>query len=180
MEARIPREVFQRPHRQPYTREFDTVQELLSELKTILDDEISLHEGLKNDLAFELEQDGELTGAEYVKLQQRKYYRIHQIETLESRRIGQVAELAKAWEQTPKKLTLREIIARSPGKVGSELQGCHDALAALVQEIRELARETGGVAQARLKAIDATLAVIGEAVKMHPTYSDSDCKVFYR
>jgi hypothetical protein len=42
-----------------------------------------------------------------------------------------------------------------------------------VEEIRRLAKETGANAAARLKAIDATLAVIGEAVKMHPTYSEA-------
>ncbi|NIW85405.1 MAG: hypothetical protein GWN09_02175, partial [Gammaproteobacteria bacterium] len=42
-----------------------------------------------------------------------------------------------------------------------------------VEEIRTLARETGRNAQARLKAIDATLAVIGEAAKVHPTYSEA-------
>jgi len=149
------------------------VQPLLTDLKTLLQEEISLHEGLKGDLAFELEQDGELSGGDYLRLQQRKYYWINQIEAIESRRIGQVESLAETWQVPPRELTLRAIIARTPEEDSKEFQGSFDALKALVEEIRHLARETGGNAQARLKAIDATLAVIGEAARMHPTYSEA-------
>lgn len=159
------------------------MQQLLKELKSLLDKEVALHEELKGDLALELENDGQLSGADYLKVQQSKFYRAHQIETLERKRIGQVSELTRkisAAEEPgagpegntpPRSLTLKEIIAQSPPEMGKELQGCHDALSALVNEIRRMAREAGGIAQARLKAIDATLSVIGETVKMHPTYS---------
>lgn len=159
------------------------MQQLLKELKSLLDKEVALHEELKGDLALELENDGQLSGADYLKVQQSKFYRAHQIETLERKRIGQVSELTRkisAAEEPgagpegntpPRSLTLKEIIAQSPPEMGKELQGCHEALSALVNEIRHMAREAGGIAQARLKAIDATLSVIGETVKMHPTYS---------
>lgn len=149
------------------------MDKLLDELKALLEDEVALHEGLRADLAFEAEHDGELSSADFLNLQQCKYYRVNQIEGLEERRLEQVRELAGHWQVDPRKLTLREIIARSPETLGEAFQGHHDALCALVEEIRRLARETGANAQARLKAIDATLAVIGEAVKMHPTYSEA-------
>ena len=40
------------------------------------------------------------------------------------------------------------------------------------EEIRKLAAVTSSNAQARLKAIDATLAVVKEAMKIHSTYSE--------
>ena len=149
------------------------MDKLLNELKALLGEEVALHEGLKSDLAFESEQDGELPAAEFLRLQQRKYYWINQIEGIESRRIEQVRQMAEQWEVDARKLTLREIIARSPDPVNEEFAGYHKALTELVEEIRALARETSANAQTRLKAIDATLAVIGEAVKMHPTYSEA-------
>jgi hypothetical protein len=149
------------------------VEKLLNELKALLGEEVALHEGLKADLAFESEQDGKLSSSDYLRLQQRKYYWINQIEGIEARRIDQVRKLAESWTLEARKLTLREIIARAPEPLGAEFQGYHEALTTLVEAIRGLARETGANASARLKAIDATLAVIGEAVKMHPTYSEA-------
>ena len=147
------------------------MQKLLTELKSLLNEDLALHEGLKSDLTFESEQDGQLGGSEYFRLQQRKYHWVHRIEEIESRRIAQVEHLAQHWNEAPKGLSLREIIARSPAPLAGELEACHEGLTGLVAEIRRLGKETGQNAQARLKAIDATLAVIGEAVKMHPTYS---------
>ena len=149
------------------------MEKLLNDLKALLGEEVALHEGLKADLAFESEQDGTLSSGDYLRLQQRKYYWINQIEGIEARRIEQVRKIAEDWAVDARKLTLREIIARAPQDDGAEFQGYHDALSALVQAIRELAKVTGANASARLKAIDATLAVIGEAVKMHPTYSEA-------
>ena len=144
----------------------------LTELKTLLFEEIALHEALRDDLAFELAQDGNLNGAEFLKLQQRKYIRAQQIEEMEARRIGQVRSMAEAWQTEPRQLTLRAIIARCSPPLAGEFEACHGKLQTLVNEIRPLARETAANAQARLKAIDATLAVIGEAARMHPTYSE--------
>lgn len=146
---------------------------LLNDLKALLAEEVAAHTGLKADLAFEQEHDGKLSAGDTLRLQQRKYYWINQIEGIEARRLEQVRRLAEQWELDARKLTLREIIARSPEPLSAEFQGYHGALTGLVAEIRHLARETGANAQARLKAIDATLAVIGEAVKMHPTYSEA-------
>lgn len=146
---------------------------LLNDLKAVLGEEVAAHEGLKSDLAFEAEHDGKLSAGDFLRLQQRKYYWMSQIEGIEARRLAAVHGLAEGWELDPRKLTLREIIARSPNPLDEEFRGHHAALTALVDEIRALARETGANAQARQKAIDATLAVIGEAVKMHPTYSEA-------
>jgi FlgN protein len=149
------------------------VETLLNELKALLSEEVALHEGLRSDLAYESEQDGQLPSADFLRLQQRKYYWVNQIEGIETRRIEHVRQLAEQWRVDPRKLTLREIIARSSSPLSEELQGYHGALTALVEAIRTLARETSANAQARLKAIEATLTVIGEAVKMHPTYSEA-------
>jgi hypothetical protein len=149
------------------------VEKLLNELKALLGEEVALHEGLKADLAFESEHDGQLSSTDFLRLQQRKYYWINQIEGIEARRIEQVRQLADQWETDGRKLTLREIIARSPEVLAGEFTGYRQALTGLVEEIRRLAKDTGANAAARLKAIDATLAVIGEAVKMHPTYSEA-------
>lgn len=146
---------------------------LLNDLKALLADEVALHEGLKADLALESEQDGKLSAGDFLRLQQRKYYWINRIEGIEAQRMDQVRKLAEAWDTDPRKLTLRAIIARSPAPLGTEFQGYHGALTALVEEIRALARETGANAAARQKAVDATLAVIGEAARIHTTYSEA-------
>ncbi len=149
------------------------MENLLTALTSLLSEEIALHEGLKSDLALEAEQDGKLTAGEFLKLQQRKYHWAHQIGELEARRIDQVDALAQCWSEDPRQLTLRSIIARATSPHDEALQGCYKALRALVDEVRHLAGETGANAQARLKAIDATLAIIGEAARIHPTYSDA-------
>jgi len=79
--------------------------------------------------------------------------------------------LARAWQQPPEALTLRRIIPRSPDGVGEELKDSYSRLMGLVNAIRSLARTSAGNAQSRLKAVDATLSVIHEAVKVHSTYS---------
>lgn len=146
---------------------------LLNELNALLGDEVALHEELRADLAFEAERDGELPSAEFLRLQQRKYHWVNLIEGLEARRMEQVRTLAGQWQVDARELTLREIIARVPEPLGEAFREHHTALRALVEEIRRLARDTGANAQARMKAIDATLHVIGEAAKMHPTYSEA-------
>ena len=148
------------------------MQKLLKELKTTLEQEIDLHLGLKADLAYEAEQDGELSGGDYLRLQQRKYIWAGQIEEIETRRVAQVNELAEKWEADEKKMSLREIIDRVADPFKESFRDSRETLIALVEEIRNLARKTGANAQARLKAIDATLSVIGEAARQHPTYSE--------
>ena len=69
-------------------------------------------------------------------------------------------------------LTLRRIIERLPEDTGEHFRFCYDALQRLVARIRELSEITSQNAQSRMKAIDATLDVIKEALKMHSTYSD--------
>jgi flagellar biosynthesis/type III secretory pathway chaperone len=149
------------------------VEEKLKELSALLRDEVSLHEALKTDLDLEARQDGRLHGSELLRLQQRKHGLVRRIQELEQERIALVAALARAWNEPAEALTLRRIIPRSPAPLGGELQDSYASLMALVAAIRELARTTAGNAQARLKAVDATLGVIHEAVKVHATYSES-------
>lgn len=146
---------------------------LLNELTALLRDEMALHEGLRDELRFEAAHDGRLDGRSLLALQQRKVNWVSRIESLEGRRMNKVGELARSWGEPSEQLTLSRIIERAPAHDSEGLQDCFDGLRALVDEIRTLARETGANAQARLKAIEATLSVIGEAAKLHPTYSGS-------
>lgn len=145
----------------------------LRELSALLQDEVSLHEALKADLDLESRQDGRLEGSELLRLQQHKHGLVRRIQELEQERMALVAALARAWNEPPEALTLRRIIPRSPTPLAGELRERHASLMGLVGAIRELARTTAGNAQARLKAVDATLSVIHEAVKVHATYSES-------
>ena len=142
------------------------MQKLLIELKSMLENQISLHEGLKTDLVRESEQDGVMSGADFIQLQQRKYYWAAQIEEAESHRISQVKELAGHWNLGDKDIKLKDIIARSPAPLDEELSVKRESLIALVSEIRALARKTGANAAARLKAVDAALQVVGEALRV--------------
>jgi flagellar biosynthesis/type III secretory pathway chaperone len=149
------------------------VDEKLRELSALLRDEVSLYEALKADLDYELQQDGKLDGSEMLRLQQRKQAQLRRIQELEQDRIGVVKALAKVWNEAPGTLTLRRIIPKAPEAVGTELQERHTALLGLVASIRELSRAASGNAGARLKAVDATLNMIHETVRVHSTYSES-------
>lgn len=144
----------------------------LTSLKEILIEEIGIHEALKTDLQNESDQDGKLDGAALIGLQQEKNRKAREIQALETRRMQLVEEIAAAWDQPPADLTLRKIIPRAPSPLGGQLEECYRRLVATVEDIRRLAHETALNAQARLKAVDATLAVIGEVAKLHPTYSE--------
>lgn len=143
----------------------------LEALMRLLRDETALHQALRDTLHEEARNDGKLDSASLLRLQQRKYHTARQIQDLESQRIALVKELAREWHEPAETLTLRRIGARVGGAEGEALLALHAGLAALVEEIRALARETGANAAARLKAVDATLAVIHEAVNIHATYS---------
>lgn len=145
----------------------------LQQLDALLREEVALHEVLRDDLAREVAQDGDMGSAELMDIQQRKYHVAHQIELLERRRLEQVRALAQEWETASGDLSLREIVERTDAPQSESFQGYHEALTALVEEIRALAKASGGNAQARLKAVEATLAVVGEAVRLHPTYSQA-------
>ncbi len=144
----------------------------LTHLKELLIEEIKIHQALKSDLQSEAEQDGKLDGAALIHLQREKNQKAREIQVMESQRIQLVEEIAAGWSLPPKELTLRRIIPRTPKPLDEQLAACHRQLVALVEEIRALARETSRNAQARLKAVDATLSVIGEVAKLHPTYSE--------
>ena len=145
----------------------------LLDLDQLLEEEVLLHEGLRDELAFECEKDGELGGTEFLKLQQRKYNLVARIENLETRRENKVRELAREWNETSEELTLSRIISKVEEDEAAVFQGRFNGLKALVEEIRHLAKESGQNAQARLKAVEATLSVVGEAARVHPTYSDA-------
>lgn len=145
----------------------------LDALKRLLQDEVSLHQALKAELHQESLQDGTIDSASLLRLQQRKYHFARQIQDIESQRTALVKELAKGWHEPAEELTLRRIAANVGGASGEELLVAHGALVGLVHEIRELARVTAGNATARLKAVDATLAVIYDAVNVHTTYSEA-------
>lgn len=144
----------------------------LTQLKELLIEEIKIHQALKSDLQSEAEQDGKLDGAALIHLQREKNHKAREIQAMEGQRIQLVEDIAADWGLPPKELTLRRIIPRTPQPLDEQLATCHRQLVALVEEIRTLARETSRNAQARLKAIDATLAVVGEAARLHSTYSE--------
>jgi len=144
---------------------------MLQDLSQLLRGAVALHQSLKERLEEEAEQEGRLNGPAVLRLQQLKYNTARQIQDLEGRRMALVKELAKAWGEDSGDLTLKRIAAKSPPHVAADLGASHEALLALVAEIQELASGTSANAQARLLAVDATLAVIHEAVKVHPTYS---------
>lgn len=145
----------------------------LNPLCETLRDEVALHARLRDELAYEADREGKLGGGEVLRVQQRKYQLVEQIEEAEARRMEHVRELARAWDEAPEALTLSRIRQRCEPEMQSALAECHEHLLALVEEIRELARTTGAAASARLKAVDATLAVVGEAARVHPTYSEA-------
>jgi hypothetical protein len=145
----------------------------LMTLSALLQEEVALHEALKGELDHEAKQDGALDGPAVLRTQQRKLQTVRRIQDLEAKRIALIKDLARDWQEPPEELTLRRIIPRAPQAIGAELQGSYTGLLAAVHEIRDLARITGANAQARLKAVDATLAIVHDAVKVHPTYSEA-------
>lgn len=149
------------------------MEEKLRQLSALLQEEVSLHEALKSDLDLEVQQDGKVSGSELVRLQQHKYGLVHRIQELEQERMAIVKALARGWSEAPEALTLRAIIPRAPETLGQALKDSYSSLMALIRGIREAAKTASANAQARLKAVDATLSVIHEVVKVHSTYSES-------
>ena len=148
------------------------MEEKLKRLHDFLQQEIALHEALKKELQQEAERDGQMDGLSLLQIQQTKHRQSRQIQQMEQQRIALVGELAALWSEESESLTLNRIIELSPAETGALLRECHGRLMGLVEDIRKLAKITAANAQARLKAIDATLAAITEAVNMHPTYSE--------
>ena len=149
-----------------------TAEILIENISHLLRQELELHEGLRGELTQERDLDGELNGPAVLRAQQRKYHLVGRIEALEEQRMSKVRELARVWDEPVEQLTLRQIIARAPHEPAEQLSGYHKALLGLLEEIRVLAHETGTNASSRLKAVEATLSVVGDATRMHPTYSD--------
>lgn len=144
----------------------------LNDLLDVLREEIRQHQALESELENEAALDGTLNGSELLRFQARKNACVRTIRDLEKRRLEIVAAFAKAWDEPAGLITLKRIAGRAPQAVGEALMGCHTELMAAVERIRGLAATTSQNAQARLKAIDATLAVIKEALKIHSTYSE--------
>lgn len=143
----------------------------LTRLQEILAEERRLHAALRDELAREAALDGRMSSAELVEIQRRKQQWVAAIKEQEVLRMRVVDELAHAWNESDEALTLRRIAEWVDEAHAQTFRDAHQALVELMEEIRELARKTAANAQARLKAIDATLSVINDAVKMHPTYS---------
>jgi len=144
----------------------------LHELLGILQREISLHRALATELENEAALDGKLNGAGLLRIQSRKNQCVRGIKELETQRIALASGVSKALGGTFAPMTLREIAARAGEDLRPALLRCHQELMILIQHIRELAQVTSQNAQARLKAINATLLVVREALKMHPIYSE--------
>ena len=144
----------------------------LHELLGILQREISLHRALATELENEAALDGKLNGGELLRIQSRKNQCVRGIRELETQRIALVSGVSNALGGTYAPMTLREIAARASDDLRPALLRCHQELMTLIQQIRALAQVTSQNAQARLKAIDATLFVVREALKMHPIYSE--------
>ena len=151
--------------------QMNSEQAAIEAMAELLSQEVQLHEDLRGELTREKELDGSLNGPQVLRVQQRKYHLVGRIEALEAQRMTQVRELARQWEEPVEALTLRRIIERSADEQAGQLSGYHQALVSLLEEIGQLARETGANAQARLKAVEATLSIVGEAARVHPTYS---------
>ncbi|MBI3992742.1 MAG: flagellar export chaperone FlgN [Candidatus Lambdaproteobacteria bacterium] len=149
------------------------MDELLTNLRDILQDEVTLHASLRQQLAREAEQDGELNAGDLVRVQLLKHECLEQILRVETRREALVSALSEAWGEETAQLTLRRIVARCAPEQGAALRAVHGELMALVTDIRRLARITAANAHARLIAVEATLGVIQDAIRQHPTYSDA-------
>ena len=146
----------------------------LTELVTLLDEQIRLHASLRTDLEREAAEDGEMDSSALIAVQQRKYHALEEIVRLEEQRMDLVRALATDWGEPVETLRLKAIAARVPEPLDAELRRCHETLMEQIMAIRELANRTAQNAAARLKAVDATLAVIQDAVhNTHTTYSDA-------
>src|SRR5690242_16234359 len=95
----------------------------LDALQRLLQEEVSLHQALRDELHEESEQDGKTDSATLIRMQQRKYHAARQIQDLESQRIALVKELAKAWKTPAEELTLRRISETVGGIRGEDLLG---------------------------------------------------------
>ena len=149
------------------------MDERLKQLNQILQEQISVHESLREDLRQELEDDGKLDGKLLMQLQHRKSHKANSLQHLEENRMAIVRELGSQWGVEADSLNLRQIIARAPKEQADVLSECHGTLLALVEEIQGLARQTSSNAQARLRAVEATLVAINDSVKSHATYSEA-------
>jgi hypothetical protein len=144
----------------------------LHELLGLLQREISLHRALETELGNEAALDGTLSGGDLLRIQARKNQCVRGIRALESQRLALIEGLSQVLGEPREALTLRAIASRSDPDLRDALLRCHQELLESIGRIRELAQVTSQNAQARLKAIEATLGVIREALKMHPIYSE--------
>jgi hypothetical protein len=149
------------------------VQEQLTRLQELLQEQVALHDTLHHTLAQEAELDGQLEPGALLRIQVTKHQCALRSQALEEHRMALVRQIAAATGNTAANLTLKQIIPLAPPEIGAELQRCHERLRATIEEIGRLTRETATNAHARLQAVEATLAVINEAVRMHPTYSEA-------
>jgi len=144
----------------------------MHELLAILQREVALHGALEAELANEAALDGKMNGGELLRIQARKNQCVRAIRELETQRTAVADNLSREIGGAGGPMTLREIASHAGEEMRAALLRCHHELLTLIQRIRALALVTAQNAQARLKAIDATLFVVREALKMHPIYSE--------
>jgi hypothetical protein len=148
------------------------VNKFLTTLRDLLQEEVELHDTLRRELEQEAESDGDMSAGTLLRIQVTKNQCAQRIQYLEEQRISVVRNIETNQGRSGAGLTLKQIIPLADEALGQELKDCHQHLQDALHDIRDLARLTGENAHARLQAVDATLAVINEAVRMHPTYSD--------
>ncbi|MDH4120846.1 MAG: flagellar protein FlgN [Deltaproteobacteria bacterium] len=145
---------------------------LFDNLLDLLARETDRHTRLYALLNRESEEDGRMPGRDLLTVQLEKEKYVAAIRALEQERIVVVKELARTWNTPWEELTLRAIAAKAPESMAQALLNAHRELVALVEKIHDLATHTSRNAKARLKAVNATLDMVREALDGHSTYSD--------
>ena len=140
-------------------------------LVDLLQEHIRHHTRLKEILQLELEQDGRMTGGEILRLQREKYVLAQTIIDGERLRMSLLNKLALGWGLPGGEMTVSQLLPHLSDSDGQILLAAKQHLLDLVEELRDMAQRTAANALARKKAVDATLAVVNEAVKSHTTYS---------
>ena len=148
------------------------MEALIQDLVALLSREAERHRELLAVLEDEVRLDGQMEAATLVDLQRKKYGLAHAIAALEEERLRVVGKLARLWNVAPQDLTLRRIADRLADDGAQGLLALHSQLVTLVENIRQQAQAAGANAQARLKAVNATLDVMKDALNIHATYSE--------
>ncbi|MDH4225002.1 MAG: flagellar protein FlgN [Deltaproteobacteria bacterium] len=147
------------------------MEALLEQLLAVLQREIILYGDLHGLLEDELARDGEMTSKALLQCQGAKNAKAKAIGVLETERQALVEKIAGSRGLQGEELTLRNLAAAAPDPLGKALMDCHGRLMELVEQIQAGAQRTSQNAAARLKAVNATLETIKEAVRTNKTYT---------